>query len=243
MFFKKKIQSRIRKKLLMYFMLTSIVSISVSMEIILEFSMPAFRADIAHEVRTALNKEFSVENAVRAESIIRESHFQTISQLRNRMILLIIVVSASIIGAFMLFIKDIVEPLDIIVDSAKRIANGDMTVNIPIVRNDEIGETAALINSMNTHYQETIIYLKKKFLIISDIVARDMSNSFVVLYEVDTANPSKDDMKKIIQILENSVRDYDEMILHINAIMDFMNSFQTYQSSSEALRNSNELIT
>lgn len=243
MFFRKKIQSRIRKKLLLYFMLTSIVSISVSMEIILEFSMPAFRADIAREVRNSMQNEFSVENAVRAENIIRQSHFQTISQLRNRMILLIIVVSASIIGAFMLFIKDIVEPLDIIVDSAKRIASGDMTVNIPVFRNDEIGETAALINTMNTHYQDTIVYLKKKFLIISDLVARDMSNTFIVLYEVDTQNPTKDDMNKIVKILENSVHDYDEMILHINTIMDFMNSFQTYQSSSEALRKSNELVS
>lgn len=154
---------RLRRKLTLYFILISIVSISVSAEIIFEFSSGKLQGEI--------RKNFTIE----AERHLPEGSLKLMDQqgltdavgkpitmLRNRMILLLLVVFASIIGAFIMFTRDIVSPMHGIVEATKKIADGDLTVTVPVLSDDEIGQIAMLINHMNLNLQEMIVEIRRE---------------------------------------------------------------------------------
>jgi methyl-accepting chemotaxis protein len=155
--------SRLKKKLLLYFILVAIVSVSVSAEIILEMSTSSFRGAVSTQIVSQLSGKVSPADlsAVRATLAEKES-WTPLFDLRNRMILLLLVISGSVIGAMYLFTKDIVSPMDGVVAAAKRIAAGDFSASAPVVSNDEIGQMGSLINDMNTNLQDMVAHIKRE---------------------------------------------------------------------------------
>lgn len=159
----KREKSRLKKKLTLYFILIAIVSISVSIEMIFEFSSAKFRNDIRNNVMT------EVQNGI-PEAYIKRVNVEKINSvindpiidLRNRMVLLLLVVFASIIGAFIMFAKDIVSPMDDIVEATKKIVDGDLTVTVPVMSDDEIGQIATLINDMNINLNNMIMEIRQE---------------------------------------------------------------------------------
>jgi methyl-accepting chemotaxis protein len=87
--------------------------------------------------------------------------FNPIFTLRNRMILLLIVVISCILGSLVMFAKDIVSPMDGMVDATKKIVDGDLTIKVPVMTEDEIGQIASLINDMNAKILDMIDQLKQ----------------------------------------------------------------------------------
>jgi methyl-accepting chemotaxis protein len=155
--------SRLRKKLLLYFILVAIVSVSVSAEIIIEMSSPVFRESLASQVLTRLDGTIPVKNFSSARaSLAQPESWSPLYDLRNRMILLLLVISGSVIGAFYLFTKDIVAPMDGLVEAAKKIASGDFSATAPVMSKDEIGQLAMLINDMNINLQDMIVHIKRE---------------------------------------------------------------------------------
>ena len=110
--------SRLKRKLLLYFILISVVSISVSAEIIFEMSSHRFQHSILDNYTRQLAKQFTPDELSDVRKNIDEEYiFEPIYNLRNRMILLLLVVSISIMFAFYLFTKDIVSPMDGMVEA------------------------------------------------------------------------------------------------------------------------------
>ncbi|MGL4370895.1 MAG: hypothetical protein ACRCUT_14670, partial [Spirochaetota bacterium] len=125
--------SRLKKKLLLYFILVAIVSISVSAEIILEMSSPRFRESLSAGVAAQLNQTIDAKSLSSVKTALSsDAAWAPLYDMRNRMILLLLVISASVIGAFFLFTRDIVAPMDGLVDAAKKIASGDFTATAPV---------------------------------------------------------------------------------------------------------------
>ncbi len=157
------VMSRLKKKLLLYFILVAVVSLSVSAEIIFEMSSPRFRDAVSAQFREELSKQVPQKRlAAIWEKVDEERVFVPVYDLRDRMILLLIVVSVSIIAAFFLFTKDIVSPMDGMVEATKRIAEGDLTVTVPVKSDDEIGQVGRLINEMNVNLQDMIMQIRQE---------------------------------------------------------------------------------
>lgn len=154
--------SRLKKKLLLYFLLISIVSISVSAEIIFEVGSSRFKDSIKYSFFTQMEHSVS-PGAIETfkASVDDEALFKPITDLRNRMILLLLVISGSIIAALFLFTRDIVSPMDGMVEATKRMADGDLTASVPVISHDEIGQIGDLINSMNEKLLDMIIQVKQ----------------------------------------------------------------------------------
>ncbi|MCB1309030.1 MAG: HAMP domain-containing protein [Leptospiraceae bacterium] len=150
--------SKLKKKLLLYFILISLVSISVSAEIILELGSPVFRDQFMHTLQSEVIRVTGNEQA--AERLDRDILFDHVNTFQVRMILLLIVVSLCISGAFYLFTRNIVEPMEELVHATVRIADGDLSVSIPIYSEDEIGQVGILINRMNDHLKDLILHIK-----------------------------------------------------------------------------------
>ena len=232
--------SRLKKKLLLYFLLIAIVSISVSAEIILEVSSPTLTNSIKSNFYSQINKT-ELKNSIHKiqNEIDQDIIFEPIHKLRNRMILFLIFVSASIIAAFVLFTKDIVAPMDGIVEATKKLASGDLTVQVPVVTEDEIGQIAKLINDMNKNLSDMINQVryelnKHKYTLIDthNVISQILSNSDnqKILKE---KKMRMSDFRNVIKYKENVFRTLTLLIDDLSELQEFLNMYKTYKMKSE----------
>lgn len=232
--------SRLKKKLLLYFILIAIVSISVSAEIILEMSSPLLQNSIKANVTQQLSKDLDADAmALVNKNLNNDILFAPIASLRNRMLLLLIVVSLSIISAFYLFTKDIVSPMDKMVEATKRIADGDLTVTVPIMTEDEIGQVAGLINDMNINLQDMIMQIRQEInrhmeqiikasFKMSEVLKDDLSDSVL---EKRTMKIS--DFKKIQKFGKEVLGILETMSDELYALQKFVKMYKIYGVHTE----------
>ncbi len=128
---------------------------------------------------------------------IPEASTEIIRYWRNKVTLLLgmlVVVSAVV---FIMFVKNLIGPLNHMVKAAQKIASGDLRESIEIKTNDELAEVGELINDLTANIQEiitnTLVYLediernmyqcKENFITISqntekDLLIKKVENSF-----------------------------------------------------------------
>ena len=85
-------------------------------------------------------------------SLVMEKHqdqvFSEVIELRNKTLLGVVVLVA-LIGLFAYLIsRGIISPLERLTDAAGKVAEGDLDVNIPVERHDELGTTTQVFNDM-----------------------------------------------------------------------------------------------
>jgi methyl-accepting chemotaxis protein len=235
--------SRLKKKLLLYFILVSIVSISVSAEIILEMSSARFRESIQSNYEKQMAKQFAPGRLAEIEKKMDYRYvFAPISNLRNRMILLLVVVSVSIVGALFMFTRDIVSPMDGMVEATKKIAGGDLTCTVPVMSEDEIGQVAGLINDMNVNLQDMIMQIRQE-------ISRHMEQIVKVSYKMgeviqgETAERalkekriSAAEFRKILRSSREVFAMMETMSDELFALQKFVKMYKTYGQHTEILQ-------
>ena len=232
--------SRLKKKLQLYFILIAVVSVSVSAEIILEVSSESLQKQIA------LNMSEQVKGKVPADcvdkirkSIDYEKVFWPIYDLRNRMVLLLLVVTGCIVAAFIMFAKDIVSPMDGMVDATKKIAEGDLTVQVPVMSEDEIGQIGSLINEMNVKLLDMINQVKQDIRrhkdkvkaatgLLSHLIPDEKSGEIV-----ETRKMKVSEFKGILKNANDIVQLLEMMTIDLSSLETFVNMYKTYKIKSE----------
>jgi len=235
----KREKSRLKKKLTLYFILIAIVSISVSIEMIFEFSSAKFRNDIRE------NLIIEVQNGVPASYIqklnvdrLNDAINDPISDLRNRMILLLFVVCASIIGAFIMFAKDIVSPMDGIVEAIKKIVDGDLTITVPVITDDEIGQIATLINDMNLNLQNMIVEVRQEITRHKNKIQQTTDTINTITKKntdeiIENKKMKVSDFKKMVKRTNDVVKMLDTMLHDLGALETFVKMYKTYAVHTE----------
>jgi methyl-accepting chemotaxis protein len=229
--------SRLKKKLFLYFILISIVSISISAEIILELGSPAFRGvfltNMEHELTRVMSKEEA--HTFVNEKMDKSMLFSAFSELQVRMILLLLVVGASIIGAFRLFTKDIVSPMESMVNATRRIADGDLSASVPINTQDEIGQIGLLINEMSVNLQDLILQLKsevdrmrERIIAISGRISLDILNPDL-LAAITNRKISKKEIRRVISTGDDMTGILKDMLIDLNALQAFINLYKVFE--------------
>ncbi len=158
--------SRVKKKLVVYFLLISVVSISVSFELVFEFSGEHLRSRVldAAQSELAAGSLAPAEpgELTQAQAAAYARIFKPLDDLAVRTLLLLIVIVGNVLAAFVMFSRDIARPIDLLVESSRRIVNGDLTARVPALGADEIGELGNLVNDMRTNLHEVITFTRKE---------------------------------------------------------------------------------
>lgn len=232
--------SRLKKKLLLYFLLISIVSISVSAEIILEVSSDRLVNDIAagftKEIESKISKDAAHEIAGKIDT---SSVFEPIYDLRNRMILFLIFVTASIIISFVLFTKDIVSPMDDIVDATKKIVDGDLTITVPVMTEDEIGLIASLINDMNNNLTAMIHQVRheinrhKNEITIANNKINDIIMNYTSKEILENKKIKLSDFKTMINMNRDVANTLKNMVNDLSYLQTFLGMYKIYKLKSD----------
>jgi methyl-accepting chemotaxis protein len=251
MFSLTKNMSRLKKKLMLYFLLISIVSLSITAEIILELGSPYFQGPIKIELEAQLIKELPKEKAVMIvkEKLDFDKIFKPIGTLQVRSILLLIVVSLSIGASFGQYTKDIVVPMEGMVSATKKIADGDLSVSIDVKSNDEIGQVGNLINDMSINLQDMILQIKQEVMRLKEKIAMAQEKISVISKEDDmhgillNKRMRVKDFKNMLSKSQEVDKIMDDMGFDLSALQAFVNMYKVFQLSSNLTEFEGEVPT
>ena len=135
--------------MIIYFLLIGFASILVGGEFLSETQGAKLREDLISGFEQYSNKKIS-EDAL----------FQPIDRLRNKAILMIVVVLCVVIVVLTMFIKNITEPLQHMIELAQDISKGDLSQTIEIKSNNELAKLGNVINEMSSNLQEITLLSK-----------------------------------------------------------------------------------
>jgi len=231
-------ESRIKKKLTLYFILISIVSISISLEVILEVGEKPFQKKISESFIAEMKNHIDIDESFDISKLNLDDAFHPLFDLRIRMILLFLVIIGTIITAFSLFAKDIANPIDALVEGAKKVADGDLTYTIPVLSEDEIGQLSRLINDMNANLQELVVEIRfemKRMVKVVDTMQEGLKESVEDDILSEAANTRKIRVSKIKRMQENSRQAYKNLYdlkEDLSALTMLIDMYKVYQVHS-----------
>ena len=173
--------------------------------------------------------------------IKRSAISEPISDLRNRMILLLMVITASIAGALFLFTKDIVAPMEQMVTATKQIADGDLTVKVPIMSEDEIGLVGGLINDMNSRLHSMIMEMRREITRHKDNIEKatyKVSKIFVETGGVlETKKMKVSDFKKMVYLTKEVEIYLDNLSMDLGTLQNFVHMYKTLKTETDVSQN------
>lgn len=232
-------QSRIKKKLMLYFLLISIVSISVSIELVWEVSEKPFRDKLTHafftEFQAAYKKENGITLSLPVEDIDQHKALAELDDLRIRMLLLTAVVVGNIFTAFALFSKDIARPIDALVEGAKKVSDGDLTAEVEVLTQDEIGQLAQLINDMNINLQELIMEIRHEMERLGSKIGdvrvqlKEFNDQDTIKQAIQQKTMSLKALKKVVAGHDKIGEVLEDMVLDLDSLTALIDMYKVYQ--------------
>lgn len=196
---KKRPFSKMKKKLLIYFLMISFISLVVGLEMIWEVGEPKQ----IERISNAMVEQFpGIEiNAYQSEKI-----FEPIKVLQLRMLGLLLIVGACIAVTLGVFIKKIANPLDEMIIAAKQVRDGNLSVTVPVVSKDEIGQLGDIFNDLSVNLQEVLLFVAAVDSDLTDIINEIHKNRPVESEEnkklneqIDLMSTKLDEIKDMVQ--------------------------------------------
>ncbi len=176
---------KLETRMLNYFLLISFAAIMIGMEFYVEMGSP--------DIRQILCNPGSMGE-------------DGLSQLRNKIIIMLGMITVVVAIVWMMFIKNITMPLRKIVNVAEKITQGDLRQVIEIETGDEIGQVGNTINALTSNLQEMAAYTS---------------------VSCNEALKQLDSINKILESGKTPERDEIEVIREkLNSIIEFSDSFK-----------------
>lgn len=167
-----KAKHSLQRTMIIYFLLIGFASLLVGVEFIVDTHGQELKDELV------LNFEKYSENEIEIDDI-----FSPIEKLRNKAILMIIIIMAVMIIVLTMFIKNITEPLQHMIEVSREISSGDLSQTIKIHSDNELSELGNVINEMSSNLQEIILLSKTMcssgenfYTQVSDILNRQSLN-------------------------------------------------------------------
>jgi nitrogen fixation/metabolism regulation signal transduction histidine kinase len=135
--------------MIIYFLLIGFASLLVGVEFLAETQSHNLRNELLSNLKQYSEKK-----------ITEDTLLKPIDRLRSKAILMIVVVLLVMVIVLMMFIKNITEPLQHMIEVAKKISKGDLSQSIEITSNNELSELGAVINEMSSNLQEITLLSK-----------------------------------------------------------------------------------
>jgi len=144
-----KAKHSLQRTMIIYFLLIGFASLLVGVEFIVDTH--------GHELKDelVLNLEKYSKKEIETDDI-----FSPIEKLRNKAILMIIIIMAVMIIVLTMFIKNITEPLQHMIEVSRKISSGDLSQTIQIHSDNELSELGNVLNEMSSNLQEIILLSK-----------------------------------------------------------------------------------
>lgn len=129
--------------MIVYFLLIGFASLMVSVEFIIETRGGKLEKELLSNL-----KSYS-EGRMDADGL-----FAPVDRLGKKALLMVAIILSVMVIVLTMFIRNITEPLQYMIDKARKISTGDLTQTITIHSHDEIAELGDIINELSGNLQE-----------------------------------------------------------------------------------------
>jgi len=136
----------LQRTMIIYFLLIGFASLLVGIEFIAETHGSSLKQELLSNFEKYAGHEISEDEL-----------FNPIEKLRDKAILMIVIILFVMIIVLTMFIKNITEPLQHMIEISEEISRGDLSRTINIHSNNELSELGNVINEMSSNLQEITI--------------------------------------------------------------------------------------
>lgn len=136
----------LQRTMIVYFLLIGFASLLVGVEFIADTQSQKLRQDLLENFSSYSQGQLD-EDAL----------FEPINRLRNKAVLMMVIVLFVVVIVLTMFIKNITEPLQHMIETSREISSGDLSQAITISSNNELKTLGNVINEMSSNLQEIIL--------------------------------------------------------------------------------------
>ncbi len=146
---KSRFKYSLQRTMIIYFLLIGAASLLVGFEFIID----THREELSKELLSSIGKYSN--NEIKADQVL-----QPVARLRNKAILMVAIIMFVMVVVLTMFIKNITDPLQHMIETSREISRGDLSCTINICSNNELAELGSVINEMSSNLQEIILLSK-----------------------------------------------------------------------------------
>jgi methyl-accepting chemotaxis protein len=136
----------LQRTMIIYFLLIGFASMLVGIEFWADFSGGTLKSEIWEHL-----------DQYEHHQINREQVLAPIDRLRSKAILMVAIVMVVMLIVLTMFIKNITEPLQHMIQLSRKISAGDLSQTVRVDANNELADLALVINEMASNLQEIIL--------------------------------------------------------------------------------------
>jgi len=149
----------------------------------------------------------------------RESNEQIFKIIIINIIIAIIITIINIV-VIIIFVAKVLKPFQWMRSIVKEVTNGDITKNIEIKSNDEVGELSKNFNYLINNFRQLLSEIKKSIMILTDSI----QNLSVTSKEISTtSNQQAASIKEIVSTMEDSEKLSKSISAEINEVAKISN--------------------
>lgn len=201
-------KDNLQRTMIVYFLLIVCASLLVTIEFVFDVQSAELKNTLLSNFEQFSLKQFTEEQL-----------FEPIGELRNKAILMIVIIMYVTIIVLKMLIKNITGPLQHMIDVSVRISEGDLTQTIHIDSANELAQLGGVINEMSSNLQEVTMLSQN----MSETGTRCISNVRELLAS-GTADSGKKD--EILDELEQLQMDFE-------MLQEFTECFRLYEVEAE----------
>jgi nitrogen fixation/metabolism regulation signal transduction histidine kinase len=191
----------LQRTMIIYFLLIGFASMLVGIEFWADFSGGTLKAEIWHHL-----------DQYERHQINRDQVLAPIDRLRSKAILMVAIIMVVMLIVLTMFIKNITEPLQHMIQLSRKISAGDLSQTVRVDANNELADLGHVINEMASNLQE-IILLSQQICANGRVY---VDSALGQLDRGDLVGPTADQLRKAIGTLGDELSTMGEMIAYFS---------------------------
>ena len=189
----------LQRTMIIYFLMISFASFLIAAEFIYDIH--------DKELRTELIQNFE---RLHGGELQPDAAFQPIQALRNKAVLMVVLFLVVVLILLTMFIKNITEPLQHMIEASKLIAVGDLSQTLNIRAKNELAEMGDTVNELTSNLQEMLL-LSKDMCASVDHFTEEISE---VLSSREIGGDKAEELRHKMHLLNSKTRLMNDIILH-----------------------------
>ncbi len=196
--------------MIIYFLLIGFASLLVGVEFIADTQSGELKETLLDNFSKYANREINADTV-----------FVPIVKLRNKAILMVAIILVVMIIILTMFIKNITEPLQHMIEVSRKISKGDLSQTVAINSQNELAQLGNVINEMSSNLQEITLLSQN----LCESGQAFTTKAMNLLNQADIGADNIARLKEEVEVLESEVSMLTEVIEYFN--------FYTVESSDD----------
>jgi methyl-accepting chemotaxis protein len=200
----------LRRTMITYFLLIGFASTLMGVEFFAETQSGELQAELLTNFQNYADQQINAHEL-----------FRPIDRLRSKALLMIVTILAVVVIVLTMFIKNITEPLQHMIDVSHKISKGDLSHTVSIETNNELKELGGVINEMSSNLQEITLLSNNLCQSAGEIVGKTK-----MLFNKEHVAPAD------LEILRKELGFIDSELSLLRGIIDYFNFYKVEKPST-----------